>query len=147
MRTELSTVFTIFYFKSRQNGLGFCSFMARIGVSMTTLIFLLEDVWGHMPSLIFGLVALAASLVTLFFPETKNIRLPETIEDVEQTRCQNHFWVKAPDAFFPSLFSIFILFSYKYRCSLCYRRRSTLMSEEKEMSYSELKTEVPHSNE
>lgn len=88
--------------------------MARVGVSVTTLVFLLEDVWGHMPSLIFGLVALATSLVTLFLPETKNIRLPETIEDVEQTRCQTHFWVKAQDAFFPSLFSIFILFSYKY---------------------------------
>lgn len=65
--------------------------MARVGVSVTTLVLLLEEVWGQLPSLIFFLFALAASLVTLFLPETKNNRLPETIEDVEQTRCQTRF--------------------------------------------------------
>lgn len=80
--------------------------MARIGVSVTTLIYLLEEVWGHFPSLIFSLFALAASLVTLCLPDTKNIRLPETIEDVEQTRCQTRFRIKAQCVvFFPSFLS------------------------------------------
>ncbi|KAG8014760.1 Solute carrier family 22 member 7 [Nibea albiflora] len=70
----------------RQNGLGFCSFMARIGVSVSPLIIILEEVWGHLPSIIFSVVALAGGLSASFLPETKNIRLPETIEDVEQTR-------------------------------------------------------------
>lgn len=73
--------------------------MARIGISVTTLVFLLEEVWSQLPSLIFFLVAFAASLVTLLLPETKNIRLPETIEDVEQTRCQTRFWFTAQEAF------------------------------------------------
>lgn len=87
--------------------------MARIGVSVTTLIFLLEEVWGHFPSLIFSLFALAASLVTLCLPETKNIRLPETIEDVEQTRCQTRFRIKAQCVvFFPFLSFFFTLLCY-----------------------------------
>lgn len=70
----------------RQNGLGFCSLVARTGVSMSPLIMLLEEVWDHLPSVIFGLVALTAGLTASFLPETRNVRLPETIEDVEQTR-------------------------------------------------------------
>ncbi|KAE8300216.1 Solute carrier family 22 member 7 Organic anion transporter 2 [Larimichthys crocea] len=70
----------------RQNGLGFCSFMARIGVSVSPLIIILEEVWGHLPSTIFSVVSLAGGLSASFLPETRNIRLPETIEDVEQTR-------------------------------------------------------------
>lgn len=95
----------MFHLESRQNGLGYCSFMARIGVSVTTVVFLLEEVWVNLPSLIFFLVAFAASLVTLFLPETKNIRLPETIEDVEQTRCHSRFWVEAQHALFSLLFT------------------------------------------
>uniref|UniRef100_A0A8C4DWY2 Solute carrier family 22 member 6 n=1 Tax=Dicentrarchus labrax TaxID=13489 RepID=A0A8C4DWY2_DICLA len=70
----------------RQNGLGYSSFMARVGVSVSPLIILLEDVWGHLPSAIFSLVALAGGLAASFLPETNNVRLPETIEDIEQTR-------------------------------------------------------------
>lgn len=70
----------------RQNGLGFCSLVARTGVSISPLIMLLEEVWHHFPSLIFALVALTAGLTASFLPETQNVRLPETIEDVEQTR-------------------------------------------------------------
>ncbi|XP_076583634.1 solute carrier family 22 member 7-like [Chaetodon auriga] len=70
----------------RQNGLGFCSFVARTGVSMSPLIMLLEEVWDHFPNTIFALVALSAGLTASFLPETRNVRLPETIEDVEQTR-------------------------------------------------------------
>lgn len=70
----------------RQNGLGFSSFMARIGVSLAPLMGLLEDVWGPLPGLLFCAVAIAAGLAALLLPETRNVRLPETIEDVEQTR-------------------------------------------------------------
>ncbi|XP_035515646.1 uncharacterized protein LOC118326710 [Morone saxatilis] len=73
----------------RQNGLGYSSFMARVGVSVSPLIMLLEDVWGHLPSAIFSLVALAGGLAASFLPETNNVRLPETIEDIEQTRRTN----------------------------------------------------------
>ncbi|XP_074518171.1 solute carrier family 22 member 7-like [Halichoeres trimaculatus] len=70
----------------RQNGLGYCSFIARFGVSVSPLILVLEEVWGHLPSTIFTLVAFAGGLSASCLPETTNVRLPETIEDVEQTR-------------------------------------------------------------
>ncbi|KAM7010069.1 solute carrier family 22 member 7-like isoform 2-T2 [Tautogolabrus adspersus] len=69
----------------RQNGLGFCSFIARFGVSVSPLIMVLEEVWGHLPNTIFTLVAFVGGLSASCLPETNNIRLPETIEDVERT--------------------------------------------------------------
>ncbi|XP_034044054.1 solute carrier family 22 member 7-like [Thalassophryne amazonica] len=70
----------------RQNGMGYCSFLARAGVSVAPLIMLLEDVWVYLPSSLFTLVALSGGLATSFLPETCNVRIPEMIEDVEQTR-------------------------------------------------------------
>uniref|UniRef100_A0A3Q3SLS6 Solute carrier family 22 member 6 n=1 Tax=Mastacembelus armatus TaxID=205130 RepID=A0A3Q3SLS6_9TELE len=66
----------------RQNGLGFSNFMARIGVSVSPMIMLLEEVWIPLPSAVFSLVAFAAALSAYFLPETRNSRLPETIEDL-----------------------------------------------------------------
>lgn len=85
--------------------------MARIGVSGATLIFLLEEVWGHFPSLIFFIVAVAASLLPLLLPETKNVRLPETIEDVEHTRYQSLLAIK--DQRLAFLVNIYTFCSYK----------------------------------
>lgn len=73
----------------RQNGLGYCSFMARLGVSISPLMMFFEDVWAPLPSITFSLVAFAAALSASFLAETRNIRLPETIEDVEQRRRQS----------------------------------------------------------
>uniref|UniRef100_A0A3B3DD73 Solute carrier family 22 member 6 n=2 Tax=Oryzias melastigma TaxID=30732 RepID=A0A3B3DD73_ORYME len=70
----------------RQNGLGYSSFMARIGVSVSPLMMILEDTWIHLPNTIFSVVAFVGGLSASFLPETRNVRLPETIEDVEQTR-------------------------------------------------------------
>ncbi|XP_013863350.1 solute carrier family 22 member 7 [Austrofundulus limnaeus] len=70
----------------RQNGLGYSSFMARIGVSVSPLMIILEDTWSYLPGILFTLVTLTATLAASFLPETLNAHLPETIEDVEQTR-------------------------------------------------------------
>ncbi|KAJ8384789.1 hypothetical protein AAFF_G00198750 [Aldrovandia affinis] len=69
----------------RQNGIGYTSFIARLGVSITPLVILLEDVWKLLPQIIFCTAAISSGLVACLLPETKNRRLPETIEDVEQT--------------------------------------------------------------
>lgn len=60
--------------------------MARIGVSVSPLMMILEETWIHLPNTIFSAVAFIAGLSASFLPETRNIRLPETIEDVEQKR-------------------------------------------------------------
>nr|XP_057942234.1 solute carrier family 22 member 7-like [Doryrhamphus excisus] len=69
----------------RLNGMGYCSFLARLGVAVCPLINFLDEVWVGLPSLIFSLMALAAGTLTMLLPETKNARLPQTIQDVEET--------------------------------------------------------------
>ncbi|XP_066538059.1 solute carrier family 22 member 7-like [Hoplias malabaricus] len=70
----------------RQNGIGYNSFVARLGASISPLIMLLEDVWLLLPQVLFGIVAIISGLVACLLRETKNTRLPETIEDIEDTR-------------------------------------------------------------
>ncbi|XP_072319073.1 solute carrier family 22 member 7-like [Eucyclogobius newberryi] len=73
----------------RQNGLGYTSFLARLGVSISPLVVLLEDVWHLLPSVIFCTVAVSSGLVSFLLPETLNRRLPEFIEDIEKPRRQS----------------------------------------------------------
>ncbi|XP_022603926.1 solute carrier family 22 member 7-like [Seriola dumerili] len=68
----------------RQNGLGYTSFMSRLGVSVAPLVLLLEDVWTLLPQIIICSVAIVSGLVALLLPETQNVRLPETIDDIEK---------------------------------------------------------------
>ncbi|KAJ8248563.1 hypothetical protein GJAV_G00243330 [Gymnothorax javanicus] len=70
----------------RQNGMGYNSCMARVGVSMAPLAILLDAVWKPLPQVLMCTMALMAALMASLLPETMGKRLPETIEDVEQTR-------------------------------------------------------------
>lgn len=72
----------------RQNGLGYTSFIARLGVSISPLIMLLEDVWHLLPAITYCTVAVGSGLVTSLLPETLNVQLPEFIEDIEKPRGQ-----------------------------------------------------------
>ncbi|XP_042340634.1 solute carrier family 22 member 7-like [Plectropomus leopardus] len=68
----------------RQNGMGYNSFMARLGVAMAPLILLLDDVWKHLPQVVLCSAAALGGLVASTLSETRNRCLPETIEDIEQ---------------------------------------------------------------
>ncbi|KAF3707958.1 Solute carrier family 22 member 7 Organic anion transporter 2 rbOAT2 [Channa argus] len=70
----------------RQNGMGYSSFISRLGVSVAPLILLLEDIWTVLPQIIICTVAIISGLASLFLPETLNVRLPETIDDIEKQR-------------------------------------------------------------
>ncbi|XP_075935119.1 solute carrier family 22 member 7-like [Anarhichas minor] len=88
----------------RQNGLGYTNFMSRLGVLVAPLILLLEDVWTALPQVILCSVAITSGLVALLLPETLNVRLPETIDDVEKPRgneVSSHF-VESPAVFLES---------------------------------------------
>ncbi|XP_052386463.1 solute carrier family 22 member 7-like [Carassius gibelio] len=78
----------------RQNGLGYSSFVGRVGVSLAPLVSLLDEVWLPLPQVLFCIVAVSAGLLALLLSETHNVRLPETIEDIEKTRkrsvCSQH---------------------------------------------------------
>nr|XP_021390558.1 solute carrier family 22 member 7 [Lonchura striata domestica] len=74
----------------RQNGMGYTSFMARLGGALAPLVFLLDEVWRSLPEVTYCSVAVCSGAVAFLLPETLNVRLPEGIEDVEKPQ------VKAP---------------------------------------------------
>uniref|UniRef100_A0A3Q3ITD7 Major facilitator superfamily (MFS) profile domain-containing protein n=1 Tax=Monopterus albus TaxID=43700 RepID=A0A3Q3ITD7_MONAL len=61
-------------------------FLARLGVSISPLIMLLEDVWHLLPAVTYCAVAIGSGLVASLLPETLNTQLPEFIEDIEKPR-------------------------------------------------------------
>ncbi|XP_048124993.1 solute carrier family 22 member 7-like isoform X2 [Alosa alosa] len=70
----------------RQNGIGYNSFMARVGVASAPLILLLEEVWTNLAQVVLCSITILTSLVASFLPETRGKCLPETIEDIEGKR-------------------------------------------------------------
>lgn len=70
----------------RQNGVGYTNFASRLGVAVAPLVLLLEDVWTPLPQVIICSVVVASCLLSLPLPETLNMRLPETIDDIERPR-------------------------------------------------------------
>lgn len=69
---------------SRQNGMGYTSFLARLGGALAPLMFLLDEVWRSLPEVTYCGVAVCSGAVAFLLPETLNVRLPEGIEDIEK---------------------------------------------------------------
>ncbi|XP_037118116.1 solute carrier family 22 member 7-like [Syngnathus acus] len=67
----------------RQNGMGYNSSVSRMGVALTPLVLLLDDVWKDLPQLVLFSSAVLAAILASQLPETRGRCLPETIEDVE----------------------------------------------------------------
>uniref|UniRef100_A0A3Q3W473 Major facilitator superfamily (MFS) profile domain-containing protein n=1 Tax=Mola mola TaxID=94237 RepID=A0A3Q3W473_MOLML len=70
----------------RQNGVGYTAMVARLGVSISPLVMLLEDVWYLLPAVTYCAMAIGSGLVASLLPETLNTRLPEFIEDLQKLR-------------------------------------------------------------
>uniref|UniRef100_A0A667YB62 Solute carrier family 22 member 6 n=1 Tax=Myripristis murdjan TaxID=586833 RepID=A0A667YB62_9TELE len=67
----------------RQTGMGFASTMARIGSMAAPAVLILDEVFPALPSIVYGGAAVVAGGFACFLPETLNVPLPDTIEDVE----------------------------------------------------------------
>lgn len=68
----------------RQTGMGFVSTMARVGSMAAPAVLILDEVLPALPSLVYGGSAVLAGCFACFLPETLNMPLPDTIEDVEE---------------------------------------------------------------
>lgn len=64
--------------------MGFNSCMARVGVAVSPLILLLDEVWKHLPPTILCSTAMLGAMVAGTLRETRNRCLAETIEDIEK---------------------------------------------------------------
>ncbi|XP_031427243.1 solute carrier family 22 member 6-A-like [Clupea harengus] len=74
----------------RQTGMGFTSTMSRIGSMAAPAVLILDEVLPALPSIVYGGAAVIAGVFALFLPETLNVPLPETVDDVEEK------WSKKP---------------------------------------------------
>ena len=65
----------------RNQAVGTCSLVARLGGILCLLLDLLKVYWLPAPVFIMGVVATVAGALAIFFPETLGETLPETMED------------------------------------------------------------------
>ncbi|XP_054611184.1 solute carrier family 22 member 6 isoform X2 [Dunckerocampus dactyliophorus] len=68
----------------RQTGMGLVSTMARVGSMAAPAVLILDEVFPSLPSVVYGGAAVVASGFACFLPETLNVPLPDTIQDVEE---------------------------------------------------------------
>ncbi|XP_071657536.1 solute carrier family 22 member 6-A-like [Patagioenas fasciata] len=67
----------------RQTGLGFGSTMARVGGIVAPLVKMTEEYYPFLPPAVYGVAPVVAAVAAGFLPETLNMPLPDTIEEVE----------------------------------------------------------------
>ena len=65
----------------RNQAVGACSLVARLGGILSMLLDLLKVYWLPAPVFIMGVVATVAGALAIFFPETLGEKLPESMED------------------------------------------------------------------
>ncbi|XP_041980415.1 organic cation transporter protein-like [Aricia agestis] len=74
----------VFPTSMRQTLISFCSTAGRIGSLIAPLTPLLTEYHKSMPTVLFGGMCLISSLLVILLPETRNITLPDTIEEAEE---------------------------------------------------------------
>ncbi|XP_066064275.1 uncharacterized protein [Chamaea fasciata] len=67
----------------RQTGMGLANTMSRLGSIMAPLVKMVGELFPAMPFVIYGAAPVVSGLVAAFLPETRNLALPETVEEVE----------------------------------------------------------------
>lgn len=70
----------------RNSGMGLVAVAARIGGILAPFIVRLKDVIPNLHFIIFGLMGLSSGLCTLLLPDTKDLPLPGTIQDLKSRR-------------------------------------------------------------
>merc|ERR1719310_2567845 len=67
----------------RAAGVGSSSMVSKIGGTLSTTVAALADIHPAIPTLIFTVMAILSGFLTLFLPETRGRKMPETLDDVE----------------------------------------------------------------
>uniref|UniRef100_A0A6I8PMJ3 Solute carrier family 22 member 6 n=1 Tax=Ornithorhynchus anatinus TaxID=9258 RepID=A0A6I8PMJ3_ORNAN len=70
----------------RQTGLGVGSTTARVGGIVSPLVSMAGELYPSLPLVIYGTVPIVAGIATFFLPETLNVPLPDTMEEMESGR-------------------------------------------------------------
>ncbi|XP_054664250.1 solute carrier family 22 member 6-A-like isoform X2 [Grus americana] len=67
----------------RQTGMGLANTMARLGSITAPLVKMVGEVFPALPFIIYGAAPVVSGLVAILLPETRDMALPETVEEVE----------------------------------------------------------------
>uniref|UniRef100_A0A493THV3 Major facilitator superfamily (MFS) profile domain-containing protein n=1 Tax=Anas platyrhynchos platyrhynchos TaxID=8840 RepID=A0A493THV3_ANAPP len=67
----------------RQTGMGLANTMARLGSITAPLVKMVGEVFPVLPFIIYGAAPVVSGLVAIFLPETRDMALPESVEEVE----------------------------------------------------------------
>ncbi|NXT20200.1 S226A protein, partial [Syrrhaptes paradoxus] len=67
----------------RQTGMGLANTMSRLGSITAPLVKMVGEVFPTLPFIIYGAAPVVSGLVAIFLPETRDMALPETVEEVE----------------------------------------------------------------
>uniref|UniRef100_A0A8C6X5P3 Major facilitator superfamily (MFS) profile domain-containing protein n=1 Tax=Naja naja TaxID=35670 RepID=A0A8C6X5P3_NAJNA len=67
----------------RQTGMGFGNTMARVGGIVAPLVRMTSEYFPSLPLVIYATAPIISGMAACFLPETLNVPLPDTIEDVE----------------------------------------------------------------
>ncbi|XP_067400547.1 solute carrier family 22 member 6-B-like [Emydura macquarii macquarii] len=70
----------------RQTGMGFVNTLARVGGIVAPLVRMTSEYLPSLPLIIYGAASIVSGIATCFLPETRNVPLPDTIEDVKRQR-------------------------------------------------------------
>ena len=68
----------------RGTGVGSSSLVSKIGGVLSTTVYVLADTYEALPYIIFTAMAVISGVITIFVPETKGKKMPETFDDVEK---------------------------------------------------------------
>uniref|UniRef100_A0A8C4WGE2 Major facilitator superfamily (MFS) profile domain-containing protein n=1 Tax=Gopherus evgoodei TaxID=1825980 RepID=A0A8C4WGE2_9SAUR len=74
----------------RQTGMGLTNTMSRLGSIIAPLVKMLEEYIPFLPLIIYGAAPIISGVAATFLPETLNVPLPETIEEVETRSKPSH---------------------------------------------------------
>ncbi|XP_069502436.1 solute carrier family 22 member 6-A-like, partial [Ambystoma mexicanum] len=67
----------------RQTGMGLCNTMARLGGMVAPLVRMTEEYFWFLPLVIYGCAPIISGIAACFLPETLNVPLPDSVEEVE----------------------------------------------------------------
>ena len=68
----------------RAAGVGSSSLVSKIGGTLSTTVAALADIHPAIPTIIFAAMAITSGGLTFLLPETKDRKMPETIDDIEK---------------------------------------------------------------
>lgn len=63
--------------------MGLANTMARLGGMVAPLVKIAGELFPALPFIIYGAAPVVSGLVATLLPETRNMALPETVEEVE----------------------------------------------------------------